>query len=151
MSVVIPAYNAQRSLGRVLAALAAQQPPPEEVIVVDNDSTDRTSEIAAAHGARVVTAPVRSAGGARNAGWDAARSEIVVFLDSDAIPQAGWAEGLQRALDEFPGAIVGFAHTFEPRTAWDWSRTFRSKTPYLPFGSPRRTGSVSSYLHGRTA
>src|SRR6478752_2008975 len=54
VSVVIPAFNAERTLGAVLAALAADPERPDEVIVVDDRSTDRTAEIALAHGARVV-------------------------------------------------------------------------------------------------
>jgi glycosyltransferase involved in cell wall biosynthesis len=145
VSVVVPARNAQRTLGRVLEALASQQPAPAEVIVVDNDSTDGTAEIASAHGAHLVEAPGRSAGGARNAGWDAADSDVVVFLDSDAVPEAGWSAGLFRALDEFPGAIVGCARTFRARTAWGWVAHLQCETPYLPFGSPRRCAFVSSY------
>ena len=53
-SVVIPAFNAERTLGAVLAALAEQDPKPAEVVVVDDGSTDATAEIAEAHGARVV-------------------------------------------------------------------------------------------------
>ena len=52
LSVVIPAFNAERTLAAVLAALAADPERPDEVIVVDDRSTDRTAEIARAHGAR---------------------------------------------------------------------------------------------------
>lgn len=45
-SVVIPAFDAERTLGSVLTSLAAQDPPPEEIVVVDDRSTDRTAEIA---------------------------------------------------------------------------------------------------------
>jgi glycosyltransferase involved in cell wall biosynthesis len=47
VSVVIPAYNAERTIGRVLEALGAQDAPVDEVIVVDDGSTDATAEIAA--------------------------------------------------------------------------------------------------------
>jgi glycosyltransferase involved in cell wall biosynthesis len=145
ISVVIPARNAERTLGRVLDALAAQRPRPDEVIVVDNGSDDGTAAIGEAHGARVVRTESGGAGGARNAGWDAAGSDVVVFLDSDAIPEPGWCAGLHRALEQFPGAIVGCARTFRPRTAWGWVAHLQIETPYLPAGPPRTTGFVSSY------
>ena len=121
MTVVIPAYNAERTLGDVLDALAAQGEPVDEVIVVDDGSTDATAAVAAARGARVVqTDGGGFAGAARNRGWDEATGDIVVFLDSDAIPGLGWGAGLRRALDDFPGAIVGCARTFRGKTSWGW-------------------------------
>jgi glycosyltransferase involved in cell wall biosynthesis len=146
VSVVIPAHNAERTLGSVLSALAEQDPAPDEVIVVDDASTDGTAAIAERHGARVLRneRPLY-AGGARNVGWDAARGDVVVFLDSDAVPAPGWGAGLARALDEFPGAIVGCARTFSARVPWGWVAHLQIETPYLPLGEPRRVAFVSSY------
>ncbi len=145
-SVVIPARNAERTLGAVLASLAAQDPAPAEVVVVDDGSTDRTAEVATAHTARVVPGTGSGfAGGARNTGWDAATSDVVVFLDSDAVPAPGWGAGLARAVAEFPGAIVGCARTFEPKTAWGWVAHLQIETPYLALGKPRDVRFVSSY------
>jgi glycosyltransferase involved in cell wall biosynthesis len=145
-TVVIPAYNAERTIGRVLEALADQDPAPDEVIVVDDGSTDRTAELASARGARVVRTERHGyAGGARNHGWDQARGDVVVFLDSDAVPQPGWGSGLARALGEFPGAIVGCARTFSARTAWGWVAHLQVETPYLPRGGPRELPFVSSF------
>ncbi len=146
VSVVIPAYNAARTLGAVLDALAAQDAPADEVIVVDDNSSDETAAIAGERGARVVRPEgTRFAGGARNRGWDEAAGDVVVFLDSDAIPAPGWGEGLRRALAEFPGAIVGCARTFDARTSWGWVAHLQIETPYLPLGEPRRVRFLSSY------
>jgi glycosyltransferase involved in cell wall biosynthesis len=146
VSVVVPALNAERTIGRVVRALNEQEPRPLEVIVVDDGSTDRTAEIAAGLGARVVSSGgIRSAGGTRNRGWDEATGDIVLFLDSDAIPAPGFAAGLDLALGEFPGAIVGCARTFTARTSWGWVAHLQGETPYLPRGKPRTTAFVSSY------
>jgi glycosyltransferase involved in cell wall biosynthesis len=146
VSVVIPAHNAERTLGAVVDALRAQDPPPEEIIVVDDASTDATAELAERHGARVLRNPrPLFAGGSRNRGWDEATGEIVVFLDSDAVPARGWGAGLQRAVEEFPGAIVGCARTFTAERPWGWVAHLQIETPYLPIGEPRRTAFVSSY------
>jgi len=146
VTVVIPAYNAERTLGTVLGALAAQDEPVDEVIVVDDGSTDGTAELARRHGARVVANDGGGfAGAARNRGWDEATGDVVVFLDSDAIPQPGWGAGLRRALAEFPGALVGCARTFRGKTPWGWVAHLQCETPYLPRGEARRVAFVSSY------
>jgi glycosyltransferase involved in cell wall biosynthesis len=146
VSVVIPAFNAQRTLGTVLDALAGDPERPDEVIVVDDGSTDLTPEIARAHGARVVEGgSIGYAGGARNRGWDAATGDVVVFLDSDAVPLPGFGAGVRRAAHEFPGAIVGCARRFAPHTRWSWVAHLQIETPYLERGRPRDVRFVSSY------
>jgi glycosyltransferase involved in cell wall biosynthesis len=146
VSVVIPAYNAERTIGMVISALVEQEPRVTEIVVVDDGSDDRTGEIAAGLGARVIRSDGTGfAGGARNLGWDAAVGEVVIFLDSDAIPGPGWSAGLAQALREFPGAIVGCGRTFKARSRWGWVGHLQFESPYLPQGKPRRVGFVSSY------
>ena len=145
-SVVIPARNAERTLARVLDALAAQDPAPVEVIVVDDGSADGTAAAARGRGARVVElAERRFAGGARNAGWDEAGGDLVVFLDADAVPGPDWGAGIVRAAREFPGALIGCARTFTADTAWGWVAHLQVETPYLARGGPRETPFVSSF------
>jgi glycosyltransferase involved in cell wall biosynthesis len=146
VSVVIPAYNAERTVGTVLEALQAQEPPPDEIIVVDDGSADGTAGAAERLGAQVIrTEGGGFAGGARNRGWNVATGDVVVFLDADSVPGPGWSAGLERSLEEFPAAIVGCARTFRARTAWGWVGYLQSETPYLPLGEPRRVAFVCSY------
>jgi glycosyltransferase involved in cell wall biosynthesis len=146
VSVVIPAYNAERTLGSVLDSLFAQSRPLGEVIVVDDGSTDETATVARGRGVRLVNTQGRgSAGGARNAGWREARGSVVVFLDADVVPAPDWGFGLERALREFPGAIVGCARTFAGRSRWGWVAHLQVETPYLPRGGPRDVPFVSSF------
>jgi glycosyltransferase involved in cell wall biosynthesis len=145
-SVVIPARNAAGTLPRVLKALAEQESAPAEVLVVDDGSDDETPALAAAARARVLsTGGSGSAGGARNAGWDAAAGELVVFLDADAVPLPGWGAGVLRAAAEFPGALVACARTFDSDTPWGWVAHLQVETPYLQRGVPHDTLFVSSY------
>jgi cellulose synthase/poly-beta-1,6-N-acetylglucosamine synthase-like glycosyltransferase len=153
-TVVIPARDAARTLARVLEALSAQKEAPLEVIVADDGSSDSTRELAERGGARVVeTGGRRFAGGARNAGWDEARGDLVVFLDSDVVPSGDWGRGLVRAAAEFPGALVGCARTFDAATRWGWVAHLQVETPFLPRGRPRETSFLSSFclLVPRTA
>jgi glycosyltransferase involved in cell wall biosynthesis len=82
VAVIIPALNEEQSIGRVLDALPKEL--EADIIVVDNGSTDRTPELAAERGARVVREPRRGYGAACLAGIAALRDpEVVAFLDAD--------------------------------------------------------------------
>jgi glycosyltransferase involved in cell wall biosynthesis len=83
VSVCVAAYNEERHIGRLLVSLAAQSHPPLEVIIADDGSRDRTAEIAAASGARVLRLEHRGPAVARNAAARQARGDILVFLDGD--------------------------------------------------------------------
>jgi hypothetical protein len=91
VSVIVPARDEERLLGRCLASLAAQQYPALEVVVVDDHSSDRTRAVAESSGvARVVAAPDRPDGwtGKCWAAWQGARvarGEWLLFLDADAV------------------------------------------------------------------
>jgi dolichol-phosphate hexosyltransferase len=80
ITVIIPCLNEEQGLERVLRSM------PEfvdEVIVVDNASTDRTSEVAAALGARVIREEVRGYGRSYKRGFACATSDVIVTLDGD--------------------------------------------------------------------
>jgi glycosyltransferase involved in cell wall biosynthesis len=90
LSVIIPAYNEQKLLGgcleTVFAALRANAlgDGNAEVIVVDNNSSDRTAELARAAGATVVFEPINQISRARNAGARIARGDWFLFVDADS-------------------------------------------------------------------
>lgn len=86
ISVVIPCLNEEEAVGVVVdqAWEGIRRSGREgEVIVVDNDSSDRSAEVAAEHGARVVSEPRRGYGSAYLAGLGDARGEYVVMTDAD--------------------------------------------------------------------
>jgi glycosyltransferase involved in cell wall biosynthesis len=80
IDVVLPALNEAAAVPVVLAEL----PPGFEAIVVDNGSTDGTGDIARSLGARVVFEPARGFGAACWTGLNAARTDVVCFMDCDA-------------------------------------------------------------------
>lgn len=85
VSVVIPAYNCARLLGRAIESALGQTYPNIECIVVDDGSTDATPEVIASFGSRVWGIRQHNAGAsaARNAGIAAARGRYIAFLDAD--------------------------------------------------------------------
>lgn len=83
VSVIVPAYQAEAYLDEALKSVLAQDYDEYEVILVDDGSTDRTAEIAAAHGVRVLRQSNRGPAAARNAGLAVARGELLAILDAD--------------------------------------------------------------------
>lgn len=79
VDIILPCLDEAAALPRVLDSL----PPGCRALVVDNGSTDGSAEVARAHGATVVQAPVRGFGSAVHAGLLAARTEIVAICDAD--------------------------------------------------------------------
>jgi glycosyltransferase involved in cell wall biosynthesis len=96
VSVVVPARDAEATIGATLAALAAQDFAGEwEVVVVDDGSSDATPALAEEAGRRVVrTGGGAGPAGARNAGVAATTAPIVAFTDADCEPVPGWLTAL---------------------------------------------------------
>ncbi|WP_254716530.1 glycosyltransferase family 2 protein [Actinomadura sp. WMMB 499] len=84
VSVVVPCYDAARTLRLCVEAVRAQTRTPDEIVVVDDASRDGSADIAAGLGCRVVRLPEnRGVSAARNAGVAASSGDVVFFLDSD--------------------------------------------------------------------
>jgi len=92
ISVIVPAYNEEKLLGASLTEIQTaanaflQRGWQFELVVCDNNSTDRTAEIARVAGARVIFEPVNQIGRARNAGAGLAAGDWLVFVDADTHP-----------------------------------------------------------------
>ncbi len=107
ISVVVPAYNEERLIGRCLASLAAQDyAGPFEIIVVDNGSTDRTADRAAAYGARVLREGRKGICCARQAGTRAARAPLIANLDADSYAEPDWLRRVVARFDADPGVVA---------------------------------------------
>lgn len=86
LSFIVPAHNEAEFIGPTVAAIAAAAEAVGEafeVIVVADSCTDRTADIAAAHGAKVIAVRHRQIAATRNAGAKAARGEALFFVDAD--------------------------------------------------------------------
>lgn len=80
VTVCIPARNEEPSIGEIIERA---WPFCEEVLVVDGHSTDRTAEVAANHGARVVKDNKKGKGDAIRVGAAEATYPVIVFMDAD--------------------------------------------------------------------
>ena len=80
VTVVIPCYNEEEGIARVIPALPDSV---DEIIVVDNNCTDRTTEVALGLGARVMPESRKGYGAAYKAGLTAVKSDITVTMDGD--------------------------------------------------------------------
>jgi O-antigen biosynthesis protein len=91
VSIVVCAYNAERTMDRCLASLAVLNYPDYEVIVVNDGSRDRTLEIAEGYGfCRIISQSNKGLSVARNVGAEAATGEIVAYTDSDCVADPDW-------------------------------------------------------------
>jgi glycosyltransferase involved in cell wall biosynthesis len=112
VSVIVPAYNAQRYIAKTLESVAAQTLPAWEIIVVDDHSQDATVKIVeefAARDSRIYIRKQARSGvsSARNAGLSAAHpaARAVMFLDADDVLEPSALETLWRSLRAEPTAV----------------------------------------------
>ena len=83
VSVVIPAYNEEERIAKCLASVSATGFPELDIIVVDDNSKDRTAEVAARYPVHVIRRPSRGGiAAARNDGTKAALGRIIAFVDT---------------------------------------------------------------------
>lgn len=116
LSIVVPAFNEEKLLPGTLRAIATAAAALTEAgfgwecIVCDNNSTDRTPDVAREHGARVVFEPVNQIARARNAGASVATGDWLLFVDADSRPSKELFAEVAALIAEdrvlFAGALV---------------------------------------------
>lgn len=137
VSIIIPAFNEEKGLGKVLDQLEAVSKDNHwEVIVVDDCSTDGTCEVANRFGIKLLRQPYNKGyGAALKKGIREATSDILVFMDGDAQHDP---KDIPRFLEEMSeyDMVVGFR---DKRSSQDWIR------------KPGKwvLGKVANYLSGR--
>jgi len=163
LSVIIPCYNADKTLEIQLNALARQEfPDPWEVILSDNGSTDHSKSIASRYSDRlpnfriVDASAVKGPAHARNEGAKAASGESLLFCDADDEVAPGWLCAMADALEKHDFVTC----RFEPYKLNDaWTLNYRScpqenelqsyrYPPYLPHAASAGIG-VKRAIHER--
>ncbi|AGL50211.1 glycosyl transferase family 2 [Thermotoga maritima MSB8] len=116
ISVIIPARNEEKNIGKILKLLSIQRVKPHEVIVVDDNSTDRTSAVAENFKdaferfilIRLTKDPPKNWVGKTWAIWNGYQNssgEILIFMDADVEPEEGAIEVLVEIHKKHPGLI----------------------------------------------
>ena len=106
LSIIIPTFNEEKYLPKLLESIRMQNFSNYEVIVADAGSEDGTRNIALDYGCKLVEGGLPSVG--RNNGAEVAQGEFLLFLDSDVILTEGY---IKSALDEFEEYDLGIAIT----------------------------------------
>lgn len=111
-SVIIPAFNEEKYLPKTLECMVralANTSFPSEIIVVDNQSEDKTRQIAANYGAKVISESVHNIGRVRNTGATKAAGEILVFIDADTLVPVSLFPAIVAAMQDekcFGGSVA---------------------------------------------
>lgn len=115
VSVIIPAYNADKFIRRALESIANQTTLPAEVIVIDDGSSDatvsRVNEFARHSALKIVLVQQGNQGSsaARNIGIERAEGELLAFLDADDLIYPDFLERTTSGLTRFPGWAACFS------------------------------------------
>jgi amino acid adenylation domain-containing protein len=110
VSVIIPVYNGEKTLGLCLDSVLNQTCKDYEVIVVDNNSTDKTKKIIEEFqkkNSRVKYVFESRVGlsQAKNTGWKNAKGDFVAYIDDDAIASERWVENICNAFENYGNKI----------------------------------------------
>lgn len=106
ISVVVPVYNARHSIGDLFEALLRQTDPDFDIFVGDDGSTDGSAAVAENYAVVVRSERNRGPAFARNMAARRADGSILLFIDSDCVPQDDWVQQVRRAFRETPGLQV---------------------------------------------
>ncbi len=113
ISVVIPAYNEEKYLPECLESVKNQNYPKDkyEIIIANNNSKDRTAEIAQKAGAKVINESKQGHVFALNTGMHATSGELIAVTDADTRVSPNWLDTIARVFqDEEVVAVTGSAY-----------------------------------------
>lgn len=115
LSIVIPAYTEEDHIKNCLDAIAKQTVKPWQVIVVDNNSTDKTAEIAKTYDFVTLLREVRQGKAhARNKGFNAVTADLIGRIDADTIIPLDWVETAIEFMKSHTGeALTGGGYFYD--------------------------------------
>ena len=111
ISIVIPVFNGEKTLGALLASLEADDAGKCETVVVDDGSTDGTREVASAFAVNLLSTGGRKGpAAARNMGAKESKGDVLLFLDADTVVRPDLAGHIAQRFNGDPAliALVGY-------------------------------------------
>jgi glycosyltransferase involved in cell wall biosynthesis len=124
VSIIIPALNEEKMIGRCLESIAQMDFPRDrfEVILVDNGSSDRTVGIARSFADRLNLTILKKTGvrisALRNLGAQEARGSILAFLDADCLAPRDWLDRILELTPPQAAGIVGAHYLLPENSSW---------------------------------
>jgi glycosyltransferase involved in cell wall biosynthesis len=153
-SVVVPAYNATRTIRATIGSILRQSRSDLELIVVDDGSSDGTPDLVREigrgdHRLRLIEQPNKGTAGARNTGIGEARAGLVSFLDNDDMWMPHYLDRMEKALARAPDAGFGYTDAWILNDATGRIRKKPSLEHHPPFPNPASPGDLlSRFLAG---
>ena len=140
VSIIIPAYNAERTLAECLAHIFRSTYEAFEVVLIDDGSTDGTREIAAGFPVRLVPTKGRvGPAAARNMGAWVSEGDILLFIDTDVMLQP---DSIDRMVRRFAGGDVNAVCGVQAVEMRHRNLASRYKNLWIRWTYLRRTGEV---------
>lgn len=137
LAFVIPAYNEQALIGQCVKSVLAEVARSGaacEIVVVNNNSTDRTKEIAESfEGVRVVDEKQKGLVHARRAGFEATTAELVANIDADTEVPEGWITKVLAEFEKNP-KLVGLSGPYIYHDLSLWNRFLVRGFYWLSYG-----------------
>jgi glycosyltransferase involved in cell wall biosynthesis len=148
VSVIVPAYNAQKTIAQTLKALVEQNyTEPFEITVVNDGSSDQTSQIVRSFSSvKCIDQPNAGPAAARNQGAFHAKGEFLAFTDSDCVPHKDWLTCLMQGFKQSDIGVVmgsyGIANAESPLATCVYKEIIYRHEKFLP-DFPKAFGSYN--------
>ncbi|MEK6556899.1 MAG: glycosyltransferase [Candidatus Margulisiibacteriota bacterium] len=121
LSIIVPAYNEEKNIAKTLQGLKKQTYPNIELIVVDNNSKDKTSQIAKEHCEKVFLETQQGYIFAVIRGATEATGELIAFCDADTLYPTDWAERMVKVFSSRTDVVAAYG----PCNTFDTNRFMR--------------------------
>lgn len=100
VSVVIPAYNEEKFIEKALKSVTNQVEDADEIIIVNNNSTDKTVEIAKKFSVTIINEKRQGMTPARNKGFNKAKYDIIARIDADVQVPPDWIKRIKKNFEK---------------------------------------------------
>lgn len=100
VSVIIPAYNEEKNIPKLVKSIREQDEENYEIIIVDNNSKDNTFNVAKRIADKAYKCKEQGISPARNFGAKNAKGDILVFVDADCVVEKGWLKTIKEGFED---------------------------------------------------